>query len=122
MSDCVLLCGISRGPLQDIIFEDSKTDSAKNYLKGDHNNTTGLYASMSAFYEALARCALRRPENFTNAREEIEELSGLDDKVPIVFAHAYLAKSNIILLDPDDGPCQLVAMIDWHQAGWYPEP
>jgi hypothetical protein len=77
---------------------------------------------VSAFHEALARRALRRPENFTNPRQEIEELSGFDDKVPIVFARADLAKSNIILSDPDDGPCRLVAIIDWHQAGWYPEP
>jgi hypothetical protein len=122
MTECVPLSGIPGRPLREIIFEDSSKDSAGTYLKGAHNDTTGPHASVSAFHEALARRALRRPENFTNPRQEIEELSGFDDEVPIVFAHVDLAKSNIILSDLDDGPCRLVAIIDWHQAGWYPEP
>jgi hypothetical protein len=120
--DYAPLCGISGGPLRDITFEESKVDSSGEYVKGNHNDTTGPHATVSAFHDALAKVALKRPENYSDPRKEIEELSGFDDQVPIVFAHADLAKSNIILSEAGDGPCRLVAIIDWHQAGWYPQP
>ncbi|KAM3421445.1 hypothetical protein BST61_g1839 [Cercospora zeina] len=50
------------------------------------------------------------------------ELAGLRDDIPVVFTHADLDFSNIILSDSQDGPVRIKAIIDWHQSGWYPEP
>lgn len=46
----------------------------------------------------------------------------LRDDVPIVFTHADLHPSNVILAPretKDDRP-RIAAVIDWQQAGWYP--
>lgn len=40
----------------------------------------------------------------------------------MVFTHADLDQSNILISSADDGPPRICAIIDWHQSGWYPEP
>jgi thiamine kinase-like enzyme len=45
---------------------------------------------------------------------------GLPDDVPVFFTHADLTPSNIILSSSKSGPQKIVAIIDWHQSGWYP--
>ncbi|KAF1824757.1 uncharacterized protein K489DRAFT_316862 [Dissoconium aciculare CBS 342.82] len=104
------LCSISGGALRDITFLDGDID------------TTGPHDNAADFHDALAKLALPPSETFTNPRKEVDELSGFDDRIPIKFTHADLDKSNIILSREGDGPCRLLAIIDWHQAGWYPEP
>ncbi|KAK7403968.1 hypothetical protein QQX98_010245 [Neonectria punicea] len=42
----------------------------------------------------------------------------LPDDVPVVFTHADLHPSNIII-SPGPAP-RVVAVVDWEQAGWYP--
>ncbi|ENH71985.1 hypothetical protein FOC1_g10001832 [Fusarium oxysporum f. sp. cubense race 1] len=37
----------------------------------------------------------------------------------IVFTHADLHQSNIMV--SEGWPCRVVAIIDWHQSGWYPD-
>jgi aminoglycoside phosphotransferase (APT) family kinase protein len=54
-------------------------------------------------------------------RHEIAELSGLADDTPVRFTHADLDQANILVSTADDGPLRIVAIIDWHQSGWYPE-
>jgi hypothetical protein len=84
-------------------------------------DTTGPHETAAAFHDALAKLAVKRPEMYPDPRNGIEELSGFDDNIPITFAHADLDKMNIILTGEGDGPCHLLAIIDWHQAGWYPK-
>ena len=43
--------------------------------------------------------------------------NSLPDTSPITFTHADLHPSNILV--STDGR-QIVAIIDWHQSGWYP--
>jgi hypothetical protein len=109
-SDYAPLCAISREALRDITFLDGDID------------TTGPHVNAAGFHDALANLALPPSEMYTNPREEVDELTGFDDIIPINFTHADLDKSNIILSKEGDGPCRLVAIIDWHQAGWHPEP
>lgn len=43
----------------------------------------------------------------------------LPDDSPITFTHADLHQSNIMVTS--DAPYRVVAIIDWHQSGWYPD-
>jgi hypothetical protein len=43
----------------------------------------------------------------------------LPDDQSIVFTHADLHRSNIMV--PANGPIHILAIIDWGQSGWYPE-
>lgn len=43
----------------------------------------------------------------------------LPDDSRIVFTHADLHPSNIIMSADSSG--RILAVIDWHQSGWYPE-
>jgi hypothetical protein len=44
----------------------------------------------------------------------------LPNHVPIIFSHADLDMSNIMISLPEHGPARIIALIDWHQSGWYP--
>jgi hypothetical protein len=92
----------------DIIFRDG----------GDPN--AGPFADITAFHDFFARYSCRlHPE--WDPRREFPELTGLTDDRPVVFTHADLDKSNILITPSDEGsPPQVVAIIDWHQSGWYP--
>lgn len=49
------------------------------------------------------------------------EFDGLTDKERVVFTHADLNKVNILISKQKDGAPKVVAILDWHQSGWYPE-
>lgn len=44
----------------------------------------------------------------------------LPDDEPIQFVHADLHKSNILITSTEEGPARVMAIVDWHQSGWYP--
>ena len=46
--------------------------------------------------------------------------SGLPDDDSIIFTHGDLHRSNILVSKFNKGPLCIVAIIDWHQSGWYP--
>lgn len=93
----------------DIIFSD----------QGDAN--AGPFDSIASFHDFFARYSCRRHPEW-NPREDFEELAGLTDDRPVVFTHADLDQSNILISRPTQGgePPHLVSIIDWHQSGWYP--
>ena len=43
------------------------------------------------------------------------------DEAPITFTHADLHPSNIMLTATDFKPVRVLAILDWHQSGWYPD-
>ena len=45
---------------------------------------------------------------------------GVPDDVPVVFTHADLTPSNIIVSSSASQPRTFLAIVDWHQSGWYP--
>lgn len=108
-----LLSNISGGPLRDIMFEDAGSYPA------------GPFATVKSFHDFFARLTITRSlrdASTENPRDELKDLQGLTDDVPVVFTHADLDVSNILISSPGDGPPRIVAIIDWHQSGWYPEP
>ncbi|KAF2772222.1 hypothetical protein EJ03DRAFT_325048 [Teratosphaeria nubilosa] len=102
-----MLSQIDGSGLRDIMFHD-----AGAYPLGPFQNT-------SAFHDSFAQLAMRHAKRKVDARKEIEELSGLDDDITVVFTHNDLDMSNILVSRRDQGPVRIVAVIDWHQSGWY---
>jgi aminoglycoside phosphotransferase (APT) family kinase protein len=85
----------------------------------------GPFLDTASFHDTFARLSIpSRPasKNCLYPRQECEELRGLSDDVDVVFTHADLDLSNILISKPGEGPVRVVAVIDWHQSGWYPEP
>ncbi|EPS41439.1 hypothetical protein H072_4673 [Dactylellina haptotyla CBS 200.50] len=81
----------------------------------DDDNLAGPPPSVAAFHCWLTDRALKRfpdPEPTKPLREM------LPDNVPIVFSHCDLHPKNI-LVSPAE-PSKIVAIVDWHQSGWYP--
>jgi hypothetical protein len=46
--------------------------------------------------------------------------SGLPGAVPVFFTYADLTPINITLSSLESGQPVIVAVINWHQSGWYP--
>ncbi|KAI1334286.1 hypothetical protein F5Y15DRAFT_295413 [Xylariaceae sp. FL0016] len=93
----------------DIIFSDAEDPH------------TGPFENLTLFHDFFARyCCPFNP--VPNPRDKYPELVGMNDDRPVVFTHADLDRSNIIIKprEGDTPPC-VVAIIDWHQSGWYPE-
>ncbi|KAF2210189.1 hypothetical protein CERZMDRAFT_113422 [Cercospora zeae-maydis SCOH1-5] len=106
------LSAINGDGLRDIIFCDAGSYPA------------GPFANISEFHDAYSNLLMQdgtRAESISY-RKRNQELAGLRDDIPVVFTHADLDFSNILLSDPQDGPVCIKAVIDWHQSGWYPEP
>lgn len=100
-------------PLRDIHFSD-----AGSY-------PTGPFKTTSDFHDAYASLSIPSRSIHYGSKQprvDIEELAGLTDDVNVVFTHADLDLSNILISKTDDGPTRIVSIIDWHQSGWYPEP
>ncbi|OTB05944.1 hypothetical protein M426DRAFT_121558 [Hypoxylon sp. CI-4A] len=99
---------IGRQGVGDIIFSDAGKANA------------GPFESLTQFHDFFARFASRRHPEW-DPRVEFEELAGMTDDRPIVFTHADLDKSNVLIYPrTDDSPPRVAAIIDWHQSGWYP--
>ncbi|OAA65536.1 Protein kinase-like domain protein [Niveomyces insectorum RCEF 264] len=99
------------------------------------NPVAGPFPDVARFHDWLVACsdsqananelplappAPPRPE--TSSAAQIDR-SLLPDDAPIVFTHGNLSLSNIIV-DPErglDGRLRIAAIVDWQQAGWYPD-
>jgi hypothetical protein len=99
-----LIGNIVSGPLQDIIFD---------------GLTVGPFPDASTFNDWFthpnwAQNPLSRPLN------DIHPLRrGLPDD-PIRFVHGDIHRSNILITSEGQHPPRVLAIIDWHQSGWYP--
>ncbi|KAB5547351.1 hypothetical protein GE09DRAFT_208841 [Coniochaeta sp. 2T2.1] len=109
----------------------------------------GPFADLTEFHNYFARYSCRlHPE--WDPRREFPELAGLTDDRPVVFTHADLCMRNVMVssrdaqADPGSWKVvrtlgrwisrwlglqmphshytapRVVAIIDWHQSGWYP--
>jgi len=97
---------INRQPIHDVLF--------------DFKQPAGPFPDIKSFHDWFANLTKRRPRD----PDEVPDpwRCGLLDDVPIVFTHADLHRSNIMVSDADDGFPRVLAIIDWHQSGWYPAP
>lgn len=99
---------IGRQGVGDIIFHDI----------GDPH--PGPFANLSAFHDYFARLSCRRHPEW-NPRRNFPELAGLSDDRPVVFTHGDFHRNNIIVSRKAKGSTpRVLAIIDWHQSGWYP--
>ena len=79
---------------------------------------SGGYDSLSSFHDMLSEYtipATTRPEGFVDPYREF-----LTDNCRVFFSHADLTPTNIILAGLP-GERRISSVIDWEQAGWYPE-
>ncbi|KAI7502590.1 hypothetical protein KC367_g2135 [Hortaea werneckii] len=105
-----LLSQLGGQALRDIMFHD-----------GEHY-PAGPFESVREFNDAFARLAHPTAAvDDIDPRKTFVEMRGLTDDRPAVFAHADLDLSNILISKIDEGPARVKAIIDWHQAGWYPQ-
>lgn len=92
----------------DIIFRDARDAHA------------GPFKDIKAFHDYFARFSCRRHPEW-NPRSDFEELEGFTDDRAVVFTHADLDKSNVLISPAEEGsPPHVIAVLDWHQSGWYP--
>ncbi|KAH4923388.1 hypothetical protein HBI26_045430 [Parastagonospora nodorum] len=96
---------VGKRPLLDIIFTHSNSPTA------------GPFENVSIFHDWYT--SAYGPHRDVQDASPHPYRSFLPDNIPIVFTHADLHPSNIILssgLNP-----HVIAIIDWHQSGWYPD-
>ncbi|KAK3290383.1 kinase-like domain-containing protein [Chaetomium fimeti] len=103
---------INYQPLSDIIFETPRNDPPG-----------GPFHSVAEFHDwmsILIRTGFeqhwpgKKPSELPDPCRE-----RLPDDAPVVFTHGDLHPSNIMV--SADSPCKVVAIVDWHQSGWYPD-
>ena len=78
----------------------------------------GPFPNVESFHDWFARLSFRRRQDILPS--DIPELSGLSNEKPVFFTHGDLHRSNILISLPEAGPACAIAVIDWHQSGWYP--
>ncbi|KAM7212945.1 phosphotransferase enzyme family protein [Rhypophila decipiens] len=109
--DGLFLGHVNREPLGDIVFTNENRPPA------------GPFQSVAEFHEWLSLQIRTGLEAHWPGKQpwEIPDpyRDGLPDDAEVVFTHADLHPSNIIV--SRDSPCEIVALIDWRQSGWYPE-
>ncbi|KAF4443108.1 phosphotransferase family [Fusarium acutatum] len=104
---------INRGPLQDVVFADGIRPKA------------GPFPSVKEFHDwfsfLIRQQAASGPHWEGYKLEDIPDpyRQLLPDDLGVVFTHADLHQSNIMV--SEGSPCRVIAVIDWHQSGWYPD-
>jgi thiamine kinase-like enzyme len=100
---------VNRQPLLDIMFT------------GETKPPAGPFSSVKEFHDWLSSLTKRGLEMHWPDPSLIPDpfRDSLPDNSPITFTHADLHPSNILVTS--DAPYCVVAIIDWHQSGWYPD-
>ncbi|KAI1445007.1 kinase-like domain-containing protein [Annulohypoxylon stygium] len=84
--------------------------------------TAGPFEGVCQFHNWFTTSFKRRRNHSDQLQEPHPYRSHLPDDVPIVFTHADLHPSNIIISHQPSNAAQVqvVSVVDWQQAGWYP--
>lgn len=100
---------INRQPLLDIVF-----------VEGD-KSAAGPFVSVKEFYDWLSALTKIGKEIHWPDPSLIPDpfRDSLPDHSPVTFTYADLHPSNIIV--SANKSFRVIALIDWHQSGWYPE-
>ncbi|KAK7996659.1 inner nuclear membrane protein SRC1 [Apiospora arundinis] len=109
--DDQFLGDISGGPLADIIFTSGNLPRA------------GPFVTTKEFHDWLSSM-LKKDKGQHWPGVDPSEIpdpyrQGLPDDSPVVFTHADLHPSNILI--STETPRRIVAIVDWQQSGWYPD-
>ncbi|OTA99099.1 hypothetical protein M426DRAFT_68456 [Hypoxylon sp. CI-4A] len=78
----------------------------------------GPFPDVKAFHDALSAEAIPNLPGLENPSEPYRGL--LPNMAKVYFTHGDLNRKNIIVSDAP-GPRKIAAVVDWEQAGWYPE-
>ncbi|KAK6853770.1 hypothetical protein PG995_010582 [Apiospora arundinis] len=105
------LGNINRGPLVDIVFTGENTPPA-----GPFSSVKGFHDWLS--WKLMHSNAEHQPGVDPSDTPDPYRL-GLPDSSSVVFTHADLHPSNILV--STESPHHIVAIIDWQQSGWYPD-
>ncbi|KAF2820365.1 hypothetical protein CC86DRAFT_398073 [Ophiobolus disseminans] len=100
---------IDRKPLLDIVFTDELKTPA-----GPFNTVKEFHDWLSALTKIGMEIHWPDPSQIPDPFREF-----LPDNSRIVFTHADLHPSNIMMSADASG--HVLAVIDWHQSGWYPQ-
>ncbi|KAM0082591.1 hypothetical protein ACKRZS_005214 [Fusarium odoratissimum] len=104
---------INRGPLLDVVFADGIRPRA-----GPFSSVKGFHDWFSFLLKRLAASGSHwEGHELEDVPDPYRQL--LHDDPGVVFTHADLHQSNIMV--SEGWPCRIVAIIDWHQSGWYPD-
>ncbi|KAI0867233.1 kinase-like domain-containing protein [Hypoxylon argillaceum] len=100
---------VSRGPVQDRFFH--------------FDHVEGPFLTIKSFQDWLLAAATRQQ---VRPGEEVVVLDGLyrdwlPDTGNICLTHGDLTIDNIIISSDEHGAYHIAGIIDWEQAGWYPE-
>ncbi|GJN71062.1 phosphotransferase family protein [Purpureocillium lilacinum] len=102
---------ISRGPLGDIVFTNGSLPRG------------GPFTSVKEFHDWLSAMIKWGKEQHWPGVDPADipdpYRQRLPDESSIVFTHAHLHPTNIMI--SRESPCQIVAIVDWQQSGWYPD-
>ncbi|KAK0105042.1 hypothetical protein ONS95_004590 [Cadophora gregata] len=100
---------INRQPLLDIVFTNSTKPPA------------GPFSSVKEFHDWLSYLTKRGKATHWPDPSLIPDPCRvlLPDDSLITFTHSDLHPRNIMV--SADGPCRILALVDWHQSGWYPD-
>lgn len=79
--------------------------------------STDPFAGVTEFHDwlsSLTKCLFPDPSLVPD--DPMRHL--MPDNARIILSHGDLRRSNIMV--SRGTPCQVLAIIDWHQSGWYP--
>ncbi|KAK3938006.1 kinase-like domain-containing protein [Diplogelasinospora grovesii] len=102
---------INREPLGDIVFTNQNRPPA------------GPFHSVAQFHDWIS-IVIKTGVRHHWTGMELDQIpdpyrNGMPDEAEVVFTHADLHPSNIIV--SKESPCRILAIIDWRQSGWYPD-
>ena len=104
LSNIARIGSINRHPLHDVFF--------------DFRQPAGPFQCSTSFYDWFSQIDSPRPYDPEAPIHPMRP--GLPNDPSIVFTHADLHRSNIMVTKLDSEPPWILAIIDWHQSGWYP--
>ncbi len=97
---------LSRGPVQDLYF-------SPQFHKGPFASAQEFHDFVEFISAPWVPMAERLPDPYRPL---------LLDTVPIFFSHADLYPANILVLkSPQGSQISISGIVDWEQAGWYPD-
>lgn len=102
---------MNREPLGDIMFTNESRPPAEPF------------SSVAEFHDWISNTIKEGIRQHWSGRElsQIPDpyRNGLPDDAEVVFTHADLHPSNIMV--SATSPTKILVLIDWRQSGWYPE-
>ncbi|KAI9722443.1 MAG: hypothetical protein M1828_004810 [Chrysothrix sp. TS-e1954] len=111
---------VDHGPLSDSLFYDPSGDAA---FVGPFSSERALNDSLVNRFRKIGECNGNSPQYATKAAFYARNLPRVLRDHKIVFTHGDLQRKNVLVRRNTEsgGHDFTVALVDWEDAGWYPE-